>query len=100
MAEINITTTKAPALTLTPTQFSQVHFDLLNAQLRVYFNAVDSVNNQIQQAINTLSIPSFGTTALRPTTSLQVGQYYFDTTLTLPIYWTGTNWINAAGTVV
>jgi hypothetical protein len=100
MAEINITTTKAPALTLTPTQFSQVHFDLLNAQLRVYFNAVDSVNNQIQQAINTLSTPSAGTTALRPTTSLQVGQYYFDTTLTLPIYWTGTNWINAAGTVV
>ena len=100
MAEINITTTKAPALTLTPTQFSQVHFDLLNAQLRVYFNAVDSVNNQIQQAVNTLSTPSFGTTALRPTTSLQVGQYYFDTTLTLPIYWTGTNWINAAGTVV
>jgi len=99
MAEINITTTKAPALTLTPTQFSQVHFDLLNAQLRVYFNAVDSVNNQIQQ-VNTLSIPSSGTTALRPTTSLQVGQYYFDTTLTLPIYWTGTNWINAAGTVV
>ena len=100
MAQINITTSKAPALTLTPTQFSQVHFDLLNAQLRVYFNAVDSVNNQIQQAVNTLSIPSFGTTALRPTTSLQVGQYYFDTTLTLPIYWTGTNWINAAGTVV
>jgi len=100
MAEINITTTKAPALTLTPTQFSQVHFDLLNAQLRVYFNAVDSVNNQIQQAVNTLSIPSSGTTALRPATSLQVGQYYFDTTLTLPIYWTGTNWINAAGTVV
>ena len=100
MAEINITTTKAPALTLTPTQFSQIHFDLLNAQLRVYFNTVDSVNNQIQQAVNTLSIPSFGTTASRPTTSLQVGQYYFDTTLTLPIYWTGTNWINAAGTVV
>ena len=100
MAEINITTTKAPALTLTPTQFSQVHFDLLNAQLRVYFNAVDSVNNQIQQAINTLSTPSAGTTALRPSTGLQVGQYYFDTTLTLPIYWTGTNWINAAGTVV
>ena len=100
MAQINITTSKAPALTLTPTQFSQVHFDLLNAQLRVYFNTVDSVNNQIQQAINTLSTPSFGTTASRPTTSLQVGQYYFDTTLTLPIYWTGTNWINAAGTVV
>ena len=95
-----ITTSKAPALTLTPTQFSQIHFDLLNAQLRVYFNTLDAANVQTQQAINTLSTPSAGTTALRPTTSLQVGQYYFDTTLTLPIYWTGTNWINAAGTVV
>jgi hypothetical protein len=100
MAQINITTSKAPALTLTPTQFSQIHFDLLNAQLRVYFNTVDSVNNQIQQAINTLSTPSAGITADRPTTDLQVGQFYFDTTLTLPIYWTGANWINAAGTVV
>jgi len=97
---ININTTKAPALTLTPTQFSQIHFDLLNAQLRVYFNTVDSVNNQIQQAVITLSTPSAGTTALRPSTSLQVGQFYFDTSINRPIWWDGTNWINAAGTVV
>ena len=55
MAEINITTTKAPALTLTPTQFSQVHFDLLNAQLRVYFNTLDAANVQTQQAVNSLN---------------------------------------------
>jgi hypothetical protein len=42
MAQITINSTKAPALTLTPTQFSQQHFDLLNAQLRVYFNTIDS----------------------------------------------------------
>jgi hypothetical protein len=95
-----ITTSKAPALALTPTQFSQVHFDLLNAQLRVYFNTLDAANVQTQQVINTILTPSSGTTASRPSTDLQVGQFYFDTTLTLPIYWTGTNWINAAGTVV
>ena len=50
-----ITTVKAPALALTPTQFSQVHFDLLNAQFRVYFNTVDAANAQTQQAINSLN---------------------------------------------
>jgi hypothetical protein len=44
MAQRTITTTKAPALTLTPTQFSQIHFDLLNAQFRVYFNTLDAFN--------------------------------------------------------
>jgi len=95
-----ITTSKAPALTLTPTQFSQVHFDLLNQQLRVYFNTLDAANVQTQQAINTLSTPSAGITANRPSTDLQVGQFYFDTTINRPIWWDGTNWINAAGTVV
>jgi hypothetical protein len=95
-----ITTSKAPALTLTPTQFSQVHFDLLNNQLRVYFNTLDAANVQTQQAINTLSTPSAGTTVLRPTTSLQVGQFYFDTSLGIPIWWNGTNWVDATGTVV
>ena len=95
-----INTTKAPALALTPTQFSQVHFDLFNAQLRVYFNTVDAVNNQIQQAIINLSTPSAGDTASRPSTSLQVGQQYFDTDLGIPIWWNGTDWIDAAGTVV
>ena len=95
-----ITTSKAPALTLTPTQFSQVHFDLFNNQLRVYFNTLDAANVQTQQAVNTLSTPSAGTTALRPSTGLLVGQFYFDTTINRPIWWDGTNWINAAGTVV
>ena len=42
MAQITVNSTKAPALALTPTQFSQQHFDLFNAQLRVYFNTIDS----------------------------------------------------------
>jgi hypothetical protein len=97
---ITINTTKAPALALTPTQFSQIHFDLYNAQLRVYFNTVDSVNNQIQQAIITLSTPSAGDTASRPSTDLLVGQQYFDTDLGIPIWWNGTDWVDATGTVV
>jgi hypothetical protein len=95
-----ITTSKAPALALTPTQFSQVHFDLFNNQLRVYFNTLDAANVQTQQAITTLSTPSAGTTALRPSTGLLVGQFYFDTSLGIPIWWNGSNWVDATGTVV
>jgi hypothetical protein len=38
-----------------------------------------------------------GTTAQRPTKGLYVGRRYFDTTLVLPIYYTGSGWIDAAG---
>ena len=51
-----ITTSKAPALALTPTQFSQVHVDLFNNQLRVYFNTIDAANVQTQQAVNSLTV--------------------------------------------
>jgi hypothetical protein len=42
MAIITAYPTKAPALALTPTQFSQQHFDLFKAQLRIYFNTIDA----------------------------------------------------------
>jgi hypothetical protein len=51
-----ITTSKAPALALTPTQFSQQHFDLFNAQLRLYFNTLDAANGQTQQAVANLNV--------------------------------------------
>lgn len=59
---INITTTKAPALALTPTQFSQVHFDLLNAQLRIYFNTIDAFNATLstRDGGSALSFPHIG----------------------------------------
>lgn len=41
-----------------------------------------------------------GTTAQRPTAILWVGRTYFDTTLTLPIWYDGTGWIDAAGNSV
>ena len=41
-----------------------------------------------------------GTTANRPTTNLWVGRFYMDTSLNRPIWYTGSNWIRADGTVV
>lgn len=40
-----------------------------------------------------------GSTASRPTGPV-TGQRFFDTTIGRPIWWNGTNWINAAGTIV
>lgn len=88
---------KAPNLPVSPTEYSQQHNEQLSNALRLYFNQVD---NFTQASI----IPSSGTTANRPVNTgnpqLQTGQTYFDTTLNRPIWWTGTNWINASGTVV
>jgi len=59
MTDIVIKATKAPALSLTPTQFSQQHFDLFNQQLRVYFNTLDSftINLSNTGGGSSLSIP-------------------------------------------
>jgi len=97
---VNIKVPKAPSLPIPPSQYSVDHFYQFANVLRLYFNQLDSTNVQTNTNINTLATPSAGTTAERPTTDLQVGQFYFDTTITRPIWWTGTNWINAAGTVV
>jgi hypothetical protein len=40
-----------------------------------------------------------GTTANRPATVI-VGFLYFDTTLGIPVFWNGANWVNASGAVV
>ena len=47
------------------------------------------------RAINELR--SSGTTANRPTARLFVGRFYFDTTLGKPIWYDGTNWVDATG---
>lgn len=39
-----------------------------------------------------------GTTANRPTEGLWVGRPYFDTTLGLPIWYSGSDWVDATGT--
>jgi hypothetical protein len=62
MAIVSINATKAPALSLTPTQFSQVHFDLFNAQLRVYFNTLDLFTATLNNSAggSGLSFPHIG----------------------------------------
>lgn len=43
---------------------------------------------------------SSGTTAQRPNIDLYINQQYFDTTLSKPIWWSGSVWKDAAGTTV
>jgi hypothetical protein len=50
-----INSTKAPALALCPTTFSQTHFDILNSQLRLYFNTIDAANALTIQEDNKLN---------------------------------------------
>ena len=88
---------RAPNLPVSPTEYSQQYTEQVSNALRLYFNQID---NFTQASI----VPSSGTTANRPINTgnpqLQTGQIYFDTTLGLPIWWDGTNWIDALGTVV
>jgi len=83
----------APALPLPPNQYDPVSAVDQIRVLRLYFNLLDGY-------LNTLATPPSGATADRPTTNLVVGDYYFDTTLNLPIWYDGTDWIDAAGNVV
>ena len=46
------------------------------------------------------SVYQSGATAQRPTTPLWIGRSYFDTTVGTPVWWDGTNWIQADGSVV
>jgi len=41
-----------------------------------------------------------GTTVERPSDDLWIGLVYFDTTLGKPVWWDGTNWVDATGTQV
>ena len=93
MAITSLRPSKAPNLLVAPIVYDQRYIDQLTNALRLYFNQIDNFTQNV-------TVPPSGTTANRPTERLEVGQYYFDTTIGRPIYWNGTNWINAAGTVV
>ena len=71
---------------------TQFENQMLNV-LRLYFN---QLNNYTQAT----ATPDYGKTTQRPTANQQIGQFYFDTTLGYPIWWNGTKWVNASGTVV
>lgn len=88
---------KAPNLPIAPVEYQQQYQDQVLNALRLYFNQIDNIT---QAVINPVS----GPTANRPLGTVQVplaiGQTFFDTTLTRPIWWTGSKWIKADGTVV
>ena len=88
---------KQPNLPIAPTEYKQFYFDDYSKVLRLYFTQIDSFSQSI-------AIPASGTTANRPVDNVQsplsIGQFYFDTTLGRPIWYNGTNWVNASGTVV
>jgi hypothetical protein len=88
---------KAPNLLIAPVAYSQQYQDQLNNAFRLYFGQVDNITQA-------LIIPDAGLTADRPISTtfikLQIGQQYFDTDLGIPIWWNGTDWIDASGTVV
>lgn len=83
----------APALPTAPTEYDHRRDDQLNQNLRIYFNNLDAF-------LVAISTPQNGITADRPALNLQIGQFYYDTTLGIPIFWNGTVWKNASGTTV
>jgi hypothetical protein len=85
--------TKSPNVPIPTTEYERAYFDEFTKQLRLYFNQLDNFTQNI-------NIPASGATADRPTTDLQIGQFYFDTTLGIPIWYNGTVWKNASGTTV
>jgi hypothetical protein len=93
MAQQALRPSKAPNLLVAPVVYDQRYVDQLTNALRLYFNQIDNFTQNV-------TVPPSGITADRPTEQLQIGQYYFDTTIGRPIWYNGTNWINAAGTVV
>lgn len=60
---------------------------------------IDSWLPKVRRLISDASTPPNGTTAKRPTVT-QIGFYYFDTTLGKPIFWSGTQWVDATGAAV
>ena len=94
---VTLRASKAPNLPIAPVEYSQQYQDQLLNAFRLYFSTIDNFS---QAAI----IPDSGTTADRPINTgnpkIQIGQLYFDVTLGIPIWWNGSNWVNASGTTV
>jgi hypothetical protein len=84
---------KSAALPVGTVDYTRQYQDQFSNILRLYFNQVDNFSLAT-------ATPDSGTTANRPTEFLLVGQFYYDTTLSKPIYWNGTVWKDSAGTTV
>jgi hypothetical protein len=85
---------KSPNLLIAPPlEYETKYQEQLNNALRLYFAQIDN----FAQGVN---VPPSGATADRPIDFLVVGQFFFDTTLGYPIWYDGTDWVDATGTVV
>lgn len=84
---MNRLSTRIPPVELTPD----------GANLRDVFHQVWDAVRRIVIAVNE---PMSGDTASRPSLALIVGDTFFDTDLGIPIWWDGTQWVNASGTPV
>lgn len=93
MARVPLRPSQAPNLLIAPVEYRQQYLDQLTNALRLYFAQVDNFTQNV-------TVPASGLTADRPTERLEVGQYYFDTTLGIPIWYDGTNWVDATGATV
>jgi hypothetical protein len=93
MAQVPLRPSQAPNLPIAPTEYQQRYIDQVNNVLRLYFNQIDNFTQNV-------TVPPSGLSADRPTERLEVGQYYFDTTLGIPIWYDGTNWVDATGGTV
>lgn len=81
------------AMAVLPTTASPVASNWLNS-----YNAVTGAFTASQPTSADV-IPASGATGSRPTVHA-TGQPFFDTTLGIPIWWSGTNWVNASGATV
>ena len=94
---IPLRSTKAPNIPIGPVDYDQRYIDQLTNALRLYFTSIDNFTQAT-------AIPLSGVTADRPVDTVQIplaiGQFYFDTTLGIPIWYNGAVWKNASGTTV
>ncbi len=90
---VNLRPSKAPNIPIAPVDYSQQYQDQFINALRLYFTQIDNFTGFIAQPIS-------GATAERPAVQLHVGQMFFDTTLGIPIWWDGTDWVDATGSAV
>lgn len=56
------------------------------------------ISQMFQRIAVAFNNPDNGATATRPTEQLVVGQVFFDSTLGMPVWWDGAQWVDATGT--
>jgi hypothetical protein len=70
----------------------------LQRNLAPILNDIQTNFQSVANAVNT-NIGQAGATSTRPTLH-QPGESFFDTTLNKPIWWNGSHWVDATGTIV